>query len=99
MAATPPPPLFLPTQYEPVPVQAMGIDGDSIVFRAREEAQLRAGSVRPVLLELQYNGQRTNAVLMVAVSRVDSATAGICLCWGTLREDPQKIELLNQVLS
>ncbi len=97
--APPPPPLPQPVQYDPVPVQAMGIDGDSIVFRAREDAQLRAGNVRPVVLELQYNGQRTNAVLMVAVSRVDSATAGICLCWGTLREDAQKIELLNQVLA
>lgn len=96
--APPPPPLPQPVNYDPVPVQAMGIDGDSIVFRAREEAQMRAGSVRPVVLELQYNGQRTNAVLMVAVSRVDSATAGISLCWGSLREDRQKIELLNQVL-
>lgn len=83
---------------EPAPVQAMGIDGANFVFRALDDDAFLVGGLRQVELELQHNGQWTRLVLSVVISRVEPAPSGLCMCWGTLREDARVVQMLNQSL-
>jgi hypothetical protein len=85
-------------EHEPAPVQAMGIEGANFVFRALDDDGFLVGVIRQVEIELQYNGQWTALQLSVAISRVEPAPSGLCMCWGTLREDARMVQMLNQAL-
>ncbi len=83
---------------EPPPVQTLGIDGANIIFRALDDSGFQVGGVRMVAVELTYHGQWTTLELSVTLNKVETSASGLCTCWGTLREDPRVVEMLNQAL-
>jgi hypothetical protein len=56
------------------------------------------GSQKHVQLSLNVGGQTTNVAIGVSITRVEPSPDGSCVCWGTVLEDPQKIQVLNQLL-
>lgn len=99
--ALPPPPVPTVTfdHDEPAHAQPVGIDGVNFAFRALDDDGFQVGAVRQVSIDLQHNGQWSNVVLRVNVSRIEPAPSGLCVCWGTLCEDPRTVEVLNQSLA
>jgi hypothetical protein len=96
----PPPPMPVAAlDFEPAPAQPMGIDGVNFVFRALDDDNFLVGALRQVEIDFQHEGQWMARVVSVVISRVEPAPSGLCMCWGTLREDALTVQLLNRSLS
>jgi hypothetical protein len=83
---------------QPPLVEAVGIRGAGLVFRARQDPAYVAGRTGQITLPLWYQGQWTQVVLQVALLRVDAAPNGVCVCWSNILEDNHKLQVLSQLL-
>lgn len=83
---------------QPEPVAPLGISGANLAYRTRLDSSNQPGARKQVLMTFNLGGQSTSVPINVSLSRVEPAPDGTCVCWATVLEDAQKIQILNQVL-
>ena len=83
---------------QPEQVQPLGISGANLAYRGRSDESCRPGTRKQIQLSFNVGGRLTAVVINVSLSRVEPSPDGTCVCWCTVLEDEQKIQVLNQVL-
>jgi hypothetical protein len=83
---------------QPQPVEPLGIRGSSLAYRCRQDPTCAPGARKQVQLSFDVGGRVTSVAINVSLTRVEPAVDGSCVCWCTVLEDEQKIQVLNQVL-
>jgi hypothetical protein len=83
---------------QPEQVQPLGISGANLAYRGRSDEGCRPGTRKQVQLSFNVEGRLTAVVINVGLSRVEPSPDGTCVCWCTVLEDEQKIQVLNQLL-
>lgn len=83
---------------QPEPVTPLGISGANLAYRSRQDSSNQPGARKQVQMTFSVGGQATSVPINVSLSRVEPAPDGTCVCWATVLEDPEKIQVLNQLL-
>jgi hypothetical protein len=83
---------------QPEPVTPLGISGANLAYRSRQDSSNQPGARKQVQMTFNVGGQATSVPINVSLSRVEPAPDGTCVCWATVLEDPEKIQVLNQLL-
>lgn len=88
-----------PAAQQPEQVEPLGINGANLAYRCRSDASNAPGARKQVQLSFNLGGQVTRVVIGVSLTRVEASPDGRTVCWATVLEDAQKVQVLNQLLA
>ncbi len=89
-----------PSQPDPPErVMPLGIQGAQIMFSCLSSPTLVPGVSKQIELSFDLEGQVTLVKVNTSLTRIEPAPNNVSVCWATVLEDEQKIQVLNRLLA